>query len=89
MVSGDYRLSNFYTTRGRLVSGIVVEENERAVTVQTATERLVLAQKEIDQREQSSLSMMPEGLAEKMTFAELRDLVAYLRAKDQVPLPEK
>ena len=31
--------------------------------------------------------MMPEGQLEKLSFDELRDLVAYLRSPRQVPLP--
>ena len=71
----------------RLVSGIIVEETERALTVQTATERIVLAKADIEERKVSNVSMMPEGQLEKMTTEELRDLVGYLASKTQVPLP--
>jgi putative heme-binding domain-containing protein len=87
VIGRDYQLTNITTTTGRLVSGIVVEETERAVTVQTATERLVLAKSDIDERRLSPVSMMPEGQLEQMTLNELRDLLRYLATKEQVPLP--
>jgi cytochrome c1 len=31
--------------------------------------------------------MMPEGLLEKLTNEEVRDLIAYLASAQQVPLP--
>ena len=59
-----------------------------AVTVQTATERVVLPKADIEDRQVSNVSMMPEGQLEKLTAEELRDLVAYLASKKQVPLPK-
>ena len=88
VIGSDYRLVNILTRKGRLVAGIVVAENDRAVTVQTATERITLAKDDIEERNLSNVSMMPEGQVEQMTFTELRDLVRYLATKEQVPLPE-
>jgi putative heme-binding domain-containing protein len=87
-VAGDYKLVNIYTTQGRLVAGIVVEETERAVTVQTATEKVVLSRSDVDERAPSPVSMMPEGLLDKLTPEQLRDLAGYLATKKQVPLPK-
>jgi cytochrome c1 len=36
---------------------------------------------------ESQLSLMPEGLLEALTDAQVRDLVAYLMGRTQVPLP--
>jgi hypothetical protein len=33
--------------------------------------------------------MMPEGQLEKLQYEEVRDLVAYLRSPQQVPLPDE
>jgi putative membrane-bound dehydrogenase-like protein len=87
VIGSDYRLTNINTKQGRLISGIIVEETDRAVTVQTATERIVLPKVDIEERKVSDVSMMPEGQLEKMTPEELRDLVGYLASKTQVPLP--
>jgi putative heme-binding domain-containing protein len=87
-IADDYRLTNIVTAGGRLISGIIVEETQRAVTVQTAAERLVLAKSDIEERRRLSISMMPEGQIEQLSFTELRDLVGYLASKEQVPLPK-
>jgi putative membrane-bound dehydrogenase-like protein len=86
VIGKDYQLTNITTKGGRLISGIVVEENEQSLTLQTATERLVVTAAEIDRRQLSNVSMMPEGQLEQMTFSELCDLVRYLGSKEQVPL---
>jgi putative heme-binding domain-containing protein len=88
VIGSDYRLTNIVTTKGRLVAGIIVEETDRAVTVQTATERIILPKDEIEERKVSNVSMMPEGQLEKLMPDELRDLVGYLASKQQVPLPK-
>lgn len=88
VIGNDYRLTNIVTKKGRLIAGIIVEETERALTVQTATERFVLSKADVDERTQSNVSMMPEGQLEKLTPEELRDLVGYLASKQQVPLPK-
>src|SRR5262249_34539188 len=81
--------NNIFTKKGRLVSGIIVEETDRAVTVQTLTERVVVPKVDIEERQVSNVSMMPEGQLEKLKPDELRDLVAYLASKKQVPLPKE
>jgi putative heme-binding domain-containing protein len=87
IIGRDYQLTNVMTASGRLVAGIVVEETDRAITLQTANEKLVISRADIDERQVLPISMMPEGQIEQLTFAELRDLVAYLASKEQVPLP--
>jgi putative membrane-bound dehydrogenase-like protein len=88
VIGRDYQLVNVVTKKGRLVSGIVVEETERALTLQTPTERVVVSKADIEERKVSPVSMMPEGQLEKLRADELRDLVAYLASKKQVPLPK-
>lgn len=73
-----YYVTVFALDDGRVVQGIVVDENDRAVTVQTTTQKLTLAKTEIEEREETKLSMMPEGLFDRLSETELRDLVGYL-----------
>lgn len=86
VIGRDYQLTNIVTRNGRLIAGIIVEESDRAVTMQTANEKLVISKADVDERQVLPISMMPEGQIEQLTFAELRDLVAYLASKEQVPL---
>ncbi|HRX77437.1 MAG TPA: hypothetical protein P5307_00160, partial [Pirellulaceae bacterium] len=74
---------------GRVVSGIVSEENERTITMQTATERLVVLRDDIEELRISNLSMMPERQLDVMTAEQVRDLIGYLMSPSQVPLPQE
>ena len=47
--------------------------------------RVVLAREDVAELKASNQSMMPEGLFERLTDDEVRDLVAYLASKVQVP----
>ncbi len=81
VVAREYTVTNIELMNGRTVSGIVVQETERALTVQTPNEKLVIAKPDIETRVQTNVSMMPEGQFDKMSESELRDLVAYLMKK--------
>jgi putative heme-binding domain-containing protein len=84
----QYRATYFETADDRLISGVVRQENESTVTIQTQTGLVTLPRKDITSRKESELSMMPEGLLESLTDKESTDLIAYLQSPSQVPLPE-
>lgn len=84
VVSKDFLMSVLALADGRVVNGIVVAESEAAVTVQTAQGRQTLARDEIDQRAPSKLSLMPDGLLQPLSDAEIADLAAYLMGAAQV-----
>ncbi|MBI2480523.1 MAG: c-type cytochrome, partial [Planctomycetia bacterium] len=86
-VSKNFHLSIALMEDGRVVSGIVAEESERTVTMQTAAERIVLLRDEIEELRVSNLSMMPERQLDVMTSEQVRDLIGYLMLPSQVPLP--
>ena len=64
-----------------------MQENESTVTIQTQTGTITLPRNEIVSRNQSNLSMMPEGLFDTLDEPEIIDLVGYLQSPKQVPLP--
>lgn len=74
------------TSDGRTLTGIVVGESEKSVTLRDATQETVLPKGDIKSRKTSPTSMMPEGLLEAMTTADARDLIAYLQGTAQVPV---
>ncbi len=78
VVPREYQVSIITTNSGRTLTGIVKEETERALTVQTQNEVVIVPKDEIDLRRQSNLSMMPEGMLDRLTSDEVRDLVGYL-----------
>jgi putative heme-binding domain-containing protein len=88
VVPNEFRLINFTTKDERVVSGIIVRETKDAVTVRTSNETVVLPTADIAARKQTNLSIMPDGLLDQMKPDEVRDLVAYLQSKEQVPIPK-
>lgn len=87
VVWDQYKATYFETSDDRLISGVVLQENENTLTIQTQTGTITLPRDEISSRRQSELSMMPEGLFQLLEEQEIIDLVAYLQSPQQVPLP--
>ncbi len=85
-ISKDFQMQIIETTDGRVVTGLVVGESENAVTIQTPNDKVVIPANEIEQRVASGVSMMPEGMLQRLTPDEVRDLFAYLSGPDQVPV---
>ncbi|MCB1203340.1 MAG: c-type cytochrome [Verrucomicrobiae bacterium] len=84
VVPADYLLTVFTLKDGRVVSGVVPEQNEKTVTVQTPVERLVIPADTIEKRESMPVSLMPEGLLKTMDEGMVKDLIAYLMTKAPV-----
>ena len=89
VVPREYQMVNFGLADERVVGGIVLRETKDAVTVRTVNDTLTIPTSDIVTRKQTPVSIMPEGLFDAMKPGEVRDLVAYLRAKEQVPTPKK
>ncbi len=89
VVPREYQMVNFGLADERVVGGIVLRETKDAVTVRTVNDTLTIPTSDIVTRKQTPVSIMPEGLFDQMKQDEVRDLVAYLRSKEQVPIPKK
>jgi putative heme-binding domain-containing protein len=88
VVNRDWRLSTVTLADGRVLSGVVVERNDRVLTLQGVPERVAIPADEIDEIIATDRSPMPDGLLDQLSEAQVRDLVAYLRHPTQGPLPE-
>jgi putative membrane-bound dehydrogenase-like protein len=80
VVPRDYQMQVLELADGRVVVGIVKEETDAVVSLQTSTALLKIAKSDIEDRTATSQSMMPEGLIQPLSFEEVRDLVAFLAA---------
>jgi putative heme-binding domain-containing protein len=87
VVSKDFQVTALALRDGRVVTGIVAAETEQKVTVQTATARVMIPKTDVESREPSTQSLMPDGLLQPLTADQVRDLIAYLMADAQVDLP--
>ena len=88
-VPDAYKTVRIITVNGRIVNGVLAEEDDARVILKTAEEaRLVISKEDIDERNISPKSMMPDGQLDKMKPAEVVDLIKYLRTVKQVDLPK-
>jgi putative heme-binding domain-containing protein len=86
IIAKEYQPTIFTTSDGRVITGIVSSENDKAATVRTATETIVLPKNEIEDRKLSQTSMMPEDQLKQFTTHEILSLFTYLRGRSQVPM---
>ncbi len=84
VVAKDYQMTLLVMADGRVISGIIKSEDERRLAVQTAMELIQVAKSDIDSREVTANSMMPDGLLTPLSDPEVRDLMAYLMSTTQV-----
>ena len=76
-VSAFFRSSTFVTADGRLITGLVTAETDDQVEVMLPdANRVHIRQEDIEERKESSVSAMPQGLVK--TPQELKDLLSYL-----------
>jgi putative heme-binding domain-containing protein len=87
VVARDYQMTIVTTKAGRVISGLVKEENDKTLTLQTQNEVVRLDKADIEDRQRSQQSMMPDGLLTPLSATELRNLIGYLSGPGQVPLP--
>ncbi len=74
-----YHATVLTTKSGRVLTGIVKSESPAAVMLQDAVGKsITVAQRDIESREISKVSLMPAGLGEGITPGEFTDLIAYL-----------
>lgn len=78
-VPREYQMQLIELESGRVITGFVYEETPQTVTIQTLNERLVIAKAEIENRDNTRVSIMPEGLLQMLTDAQIRDLIGYLQ----------
>lgn len=86
VIPNEYRASTFELSDGRVVTGILRQQDDKSLTVATATEVLTLPRADVVESDQSQLSMMPEGLLAPLADQEYRDLIYYLGRPGQTPL---
>ena len=88
VVDKDYRMQIVLMDDGRTLNGLLVDQNPRTITLQTAKERLNIDREFVESIQQTNLSPMPDGLLDSLHFDEIRNLFAYLQHPTQVALPD-
>jgi len=88
-VGASFRSMVVVLEDGRLLNGVISEQNERTLTLQSAQETYTLDRQQIEEMKPTDVSLMPEGQLQKLAPEEVRDLIGYLMTSDQVPLPDE
>ena len=88
VVPADYRVSVLKLKDGRVLTGVIPEQTDKLVTVQTPAERITVQRSDIAEQQQMSQSLMPEGLLQALGEDNVKHLFAYLMSNGQVPLPK-
>jgi putative membrane-bound dehydrogenase-like protein len=86
VIPKEYAVSVIGLTNGRVITGIVRSETPAALTVVTPTETLTISRQDIDSRDPSDVSMMPDDLLKTVPDEEVRALIAYLQSPTQTPI---
>lgn len=78
IVPADYRMTLLQLKDGRTLTGVIPEQTDRTLTLQTPAERLTLEKSQITSQQQLPISFMPEGLLAALGQDQVRHLFAYL-----------
>lgn len=83
IIADQYKPELIQTKDGDIVSGLVIKENARAVTLVTSDhpeKPIEVLKSQIQARKKSSVSAMPEGLLDTYTNDQVLGLIAFLLA---------
>jgi putative membrane-bound dehydrogenase-like protein len=86
VIPKEYAATVLELKNGRVITGIVRNETGASLTVLTANETLTIPHDEVDSRQVSATSMMPEDQLKPMSDREVRSLFAYLQSPKQAPI---
>lgn len=79
VIGAAYQAVNVRTLDGRALTGLPIEDNDQRLVLKVQGGKTeLLARDDIDEVQQSKLSMMPEGLETQLKPEEIRDLFAFL-----------
>lgn len=69
------------THAGRVLTGLLAESNERTITLLDAKNvRTVINREDLEELQESSVSLMPEKLLDELSDQQIRDLLAWLQS---------
>lgn len=88
VVPADFRVSVLNLKDGRTLTGVIPEQTERTITVQTPAERITIERTQIVKQEQLPMSLMPEGLLSALGDENVKNLISYLMSNGQVEMPK-
>ncbi len=86
VMAKEYQPTVVLTADGRVITGIAIAEDEKSITLQTATATEVIPLDEVEDRQLSEVSMMPDDQLRQFSEEEVVALLAYLASPVQTPI---
>ena len=78
-IAPSFETSVIILKSGKIITGVKVDENEKMLTLaDNQGQKHMIAKADIDERQVSPISTMPDGLEKKFTPEEFSDLIAFL-----------
>ncbi len=88
-VPDGYKMVVIQTVDGRILNGVIAEEDSQRVILKTVEQpTVVILKSDIDDRQVSIKSMMPDGQFDEMKPQEIKNLIKYLQTTEQVEIAE-
>lgn len=78
VISDQYASKTIATLDGKMLSGLVLDEPDRVVVLESNGSQTAVSKSQIDEVLPNKASSMPEGLLNQLTLQEIADLMAYL-----------
>ena len=81
LVRKEYQSQTVALKDGRLISGLIVDETDRLLTlVDGNRQKIAVSRQSIEAIKPSDVSLMPEGLLDKLSEPQIRDLFRYIQS---------
>lgn len=77
-VAQNYQVSVIILDDGRFLSGVIVDENQRTLSLQTKDALMTIDLTTIDERRETKDSLMPNGILNPLTDEQVTDLFSFL-----------
>jgi putative membrane-bound dehydrogenase-like protein len=86
MIRKEYQAQSVALTDGRVLNGLVLEETGKTITlIDSSRQKTVIPRDQIEAMKPSPISLMPEGMLDKLPEDKVRDLVRYLQSSGPQP----
>ena len=77
-VAQNYQVTVIVLEDGRFLSGVIVNENQRTLALQTKDSLMTIDLTTIDERRKTKDSLMPNGILNPLTDEQVTDLFSFL-----------
>ena len=81
LVRKEYQATTIALRDGRVLTGLILDQNDRSLTlVDSSRQKTVVPGDAVEEVKPADLSLMPEGLLDKLSEPQIRDLFRYLQS---------